>query len=441
MHSETQRFPRHLQTALLLLLAGVCLPGCTGDSAEDGPRQAPRVVPAVEAVQSRQGNLPLIERLSGVVRANNQVEIYPEISAAVERVYVENGDEVARGQALIELRDREFQQRVRQARAGLEITEAQVRQAQAELRQTRADWERTRSLADQGLVSSTELEDAQTDVASAEADLDLARARVAQAQATLEEREEELALTVVRAPIDGTVGNRHAEVGMLVSAGTRLFTIGQLDSVTVEIILTDRMLDYIEPGMRAQILSGSLPRGSAEAHLTRISPFLHPVTHSTRAEIDLPNPNRRLRAGMFVPVDVHYGQSEQATLVPLSALYEDPATGATGVYVASEHLEGEPVATSGSEGTIALTEPVTFELAPVEVVAKGRLHAGIRGVADGRWVVTIGQDLLSGNDGLARVRRRGWAWAEQMQRLQREDLLEKVITRQRDAGRDSVAVG
>lgn len=67
------------------------------------------------------------------------------------------------------------------------------------------------------------------------------RARVNQARAIVDRRKEELSRTVIRAPVDGSVGNRNAEVGMLVSPNTRIFTLGQLDSVRVEIVLTDRM--------------------------------------------------------------------------------------------------------------------------------------------------------------------------------------------------------
>ena len=136
----------------------------------------------------------------------------------------------------------------------------------------------------------------------------------------MDEREEALSQTVIRAPVSGSIGSRNAEVGMLVSNNTRLFTLGKLDNVRVEIVLTDRMLDYIKEGQRSEIFASSLVSGPATANVSRISPFLHPVTHSTDAEIDLANPDLHLKPGMFVTVDIFYGESEQATLVPLSSL-------------------------------------------------------------------------------------------------------------------------
>jgi len=427
---------------LFLIAAGLLLFRCTGES---GSRQngGGGIVPAVEAVQARYGSLPLTQRLSGVVKAKNQVEIYPEVSAVITEVYVNNGEIVERGQPLIRLRDKEFQERLRQARAGYQIAVAQLRQAEAQLKEVQAELKRTETLAEQGLASSTELETVQTQTISAEANVELAKARVEQAQATMEEREENLSQTVIRAPISGSVGNRNAEIGMLVSGSTRLFTVGQLDQVRVEVVLTDRMLTYIEEQQRAEIYAPNTPAGSLSAPLSRISPFLHPVTHSTEAEIDLANPDGNLKPGMFVPVDIYYGESEQATLIPLSALYEHPATGVTGVYVSQVSLDREPVSIGEMNGgqSVPLTDPVPFEFVPVDVIAKGRMEAGIRGVEPDKWVVTLGQNLLAGESGNARVRPLKWSRVEQLQLLQRQDLMEEVIKRQQEAGQDTASLG
>ena len=423
-----------------ILASGLLLFGC-GDDSSTPQKGENKIIPAVEAVQARFGALPLTQRLSGVVKAKNQVEIYPEISAAlVEEVYVQNGEVVKRGQPLLRLRDKEFRERLNQARAGLQIAEAQLRQAEARLQEVRAELQRQTTLADQGLISATELETVQTRAVSAEADMALAQARVEQSRATVKEREESLAQTVVRAPVDGNVGNRNAEVGMLVSGSTRLFTLGQLDNVRVEVVLTDRMLTYIEAGQRTEVFTPSTPSGPQTAPLSRISPFLHPVSHSTEAEIDLANPDGRLKPGMFVSVDVFYGESENATLVPLSALYEHPATGETGVYVSRATLSGEPAANPPAGEPATLLGPVTFEFVPVEVVAKGRMEAGIRGVKPDSWIITLGQNLLAGAPGDARVRPVSWTRVEQLQHLQRQDLMEEVIKRQQEAEKDSIAV-
>ncbi len=418
------------------ICATLLLLGCSGGSDNTGNGRE-RLIPAVEAVQARYGALPLVERLSGAVKARNQVDIFPQISAVIETVHVQSGEEVHRGQPLVRLRDNEYQERLKQARAALQIAQAQTRQAEVRLKEVEAELRRARTLAEKGLTNEAELEAIETQALSAEADVELARARVEQASASVAEREESLTQTVIRAPVAGTVGNRNAEVGMMVGPGTRLFTLGQLDSVRVEIVLTDLMLDYIEAGQGVEIQAANLPSGFLSASLSRISPFLHPVTHSTEAEIDLANRDHHLKSGMFVTVDVYYGESEQATLIPLSTLYENPLSGATGVYVCRDTLNRIPEEPLEARGPGSLTEPVAFEFVPVELIAKGRMSAGIRGVEPGAWVVTIGQDLFGGESGLAKVRTVDWKWVEHLQNLQGEDLMQEVMQIQQATGRDT----
>jgi HlyD family secretion protein len=428
-HSAAPR-PRSVRLRLILVCCGV-LPLAIGCA--DGPQQQAdpeRLIPAVEAVQARHGSLPLTQRLSGVVEARNQVEIHPEITAIVTEVLVVDGDTVEQGQPLVRLRDAEFAQRLSQARANHRIAVAQLRRAEAQAKEARADYARLQSLAGESLASEAELEAAEARAETAEAEIELARARVDQAQAVAEEEEENLSRTVVRSPITGSVGSRDVEPGMLAGPGTRLLTLGQLDSVRVQVILTDRMLADITEGQRTEVLLDGAP---LSAPLSRISPFLHPVSHTTEAEIDLDNRERRLKPGMFVTVDVFYGESEEATLVPLSAVYEHPTLGLTGVYVAQEDVPALPTGVTESVDGGFLSAPVAFRFVPVEIVAEGRMEAAIRPVAAGSWVVSLGQNLLGGEDARARVRPVDWQRVERLQSLQREDLMRELNERKTPA--------
>jgi multidrug efflux pump subunit AcrA (membrane-fusion protein) len=80
---------RHLKI-VTFLVAVLTVSACSGDEEMQGS-ETNAVIPSVEAVQARFGSLPLQQRLSGVVQAQKQVEIYPRITAPVEEVYSENG--------------------------------------------------------------------------------------------------------------------------------------------------------------------------------------------------------------------------------------------------------------------------------------------------------------------------------------------------------------
>lgn len=316
-----------------LLLLSVIMAGCYGGATPDnGGDTANSVVPAVEAVKARYGALPLTERLSGTVRADNQVMLSPEIAGPIAQVYVQNGDRVEQGDALVKIKDDQYQEQLQQAQAGANISRAQLKQAQSELRQLQGQFERIKSLRERDLSSEQEFENIQSQVESAEADVELAQAQLEQAQATIQEQQNLLNNTVVRAPITGTVGQRNAEVGMQVSSSTQLFIIGNLQSVKIEVVLTEDMLNTIDIGQRALVYVNQRSNNEQplEATVARISPFLNDVTRSTEAEIEVTNNEEMLKPGMFVPVDILYGDSQQATLIPTSALYTDPESGNEG---------------------------------------------------------------------------------------------------------------
>jgi HlyD family secretion protein len=388
------------------------------------------VIPAVEIVQAQFGGLPLEERLNGIVRAANQVDIYPRISAPVEEVFVQNGDQINRGDALLRLRDTEYRERLRQAEASLRINIAQRRQAEAALGEIESQLRRERILASRDLSSEMEIEQLEARLESAEASVDLANAQVEQARSNVEEQNEALQQTIIRAPVTGTVGQRNAEIGMQVNGNTSLFTIGDLSRSKITINLTERMLGYITSGQTVRIFSENIADTVLTAQISRISPFLGIGSFSTEAEIDIDNPDGLLLPGMFVTVDVLYGESEQTTIVPLSAVYRHPQTGETGVYVATSFgMESdaiEELESNGGAGT--LSNPTDIEFRSIDVIARGRDAAGVEGIRSGDWVVTVGHNLLvRDNSGQARVRPSSWQSIMEIQRLQPQDLLREIM--------------
>ena len=375
--------------------------------------------------------------MSGTVEARNQVAIYPEIDAPVEAVLAQNGDRVQKGDPLVRLRDDLYQERVRQAEASLQIARADAQSARANLKELESQLKRTERLASQNFESQQRLESLRAQVEQAEAQVARADAQVNQAQATLDERQADLRRTVVRAPISGQVGNRNVQVGQRVGANTQLYTMGDLDSVRIQVPVTDRMLGRVQAGQTARITAPSLGDTTITAEVARISPFISDESYSAEAEIEVSNTEGLLKAGMFVKVDVAYAESQQATIIPLSAIYEDPSTGARGVFVAPTLGTEIPVETPDSydaDNPPPLTQPTPTTFRQIEVLAEGQQTAGVRGIDPGDWVVTVGQNLLSTSTSErvdARVRPMPWSRLMALQRLQDTDLLQRVLERQR----------
>jgi RND family efflux transporter MFP subunit len=418
---------RHLKI-VTFLVAVLTVSACSGDEEMQGS-ETNAVIPSVEAVQARFGSLPLQQRLSGVVQAQKQVEIYPRITAPVEEVFKQDGDQVEQGEPLVKLRDREFVSRVQQAEANLRINRARVKQAEAALNESESQLRRQQNLFERKLSSEIELERVQAEKQSAEANYELAVAQVDQSQSTLEEQQELLEQTTIRSPMTGTVGQRNVEPGMQASPSAPLFTVGDLNDARITISLTEQMLGYIESGQRAIIRSESMTEQVIESKVSRISPFLGMNSFSTEAEIDVENIRDILLPGMFVTVDIMYGESEQATIIPLSAIYRHPRTGQTGVYVAPDYgAETEPVEQVDSSNPPPLSQPTMVEFVGIDVVAQGRETAGVVGVQGGDWIVTVGQNLLINNEsGTAKIRATSWNRIIRMQQMKPEDLLRDIM--------------
>jgi len=417
--------------AAAALLLSACYSTEGGDSDADE-----QTIPAVEAVQVRLGTLPLEERLAGSVVARNQTEIYAEVSGRIVEVLSNDGDRVEAGAPLVRLRATAFEEQLQQADAGLRVADARVKQAEAGNTRAQAVLRRMETIVERNLGSAAELETAQAEALSAAAELLLMEAERQQAASLVLERRSALDETTIRAPITGIVGGRNAEIGQIATTSAPLFVIGDPGSMRVTITLTQRMLGYIETGTSTSIVSDAAPEQPLVAEISRISPFLHPVTRTTTAEIDVEEHGALLRPGMFVTVDVLYGESDVAALVPNNAIYTDAREGREGVWLASvdeANAPLEPGLGAAPRDELDPSGPVTVEFVAVDVVARGRLATAVEGVEPDQWVVTVGHELLSRNEtGKAVIQPTPWEHIMRLQQLQTRDLLDMIQRKQEE---------
>ncbi|MEX0684503.1 MAG: efflux RND transporter periplasmic adaptor subunit [Balneolales bacterium] len=415
--------PTKLSISLITLCILASCGGYDNDSRRDYDEES---TPTVEVLRAGYGSLPLEERLTGVVRARNQTEIYPEISGPIIHVYVNNGDKVNKDDPLVKIRDSEYKERLIQAESGYQIALARERQALTALNQLEVRLNRITTLADRQLESQSELEMIQAEVESARANLELVKAQKNQAASIIDERKASLANTVVRATTDGVVGLRNAEVGQQVSSGTRLFEIGDPDNIEISVVLTERMTNYIEIGQTVNLYSDAMRDTIIQASVTRISPFLNPVSHTTQAEIEVSNEGGKLRPGMYVSVDILYGETEQATLVPNNAIYNHPRHGVRGIYVAEALGNEYNLDDLADNEQASILGPTPVRFVPVDVIANGRLVSGVSGITSEAWIVTMGQNLLVGGNNEARFRMTEWNQILDLQQLHARDIFDII---------------
>lgn len=454
IHRASSRLVGAGLTTVLTTVLAAGLGGC-GGAAETPVERRP---PLVEAVAARSGTLPRVETVSGGVRAQNQVAIRPEISGSIIEVMVKSGEAVDRGQPLVRLDGDTLRDQLHQTEAGVRLAEAAAAEARARVGELEARVSRSRALAEAELISHQEIETQEAQLTALVANAELAVARVEQAQATAAESRSALAKTVVRSPVAGRVGQRRAEVGMRVDTDTVLFVVGNLEQVMVELPLTESMMDHVEEGMPVVVEPRGATGDPIRATLSRISPFLAEESFTTIGEIDLDNRDGRLRPGNFVTVRILYGQSQRATLVPTSAIWEDPETGRRGLFVVDDGAGLGGAGLDGAETTAKAPPTAPGQVADaeksravvfrtVEILAEGEGTVGVEGVREGEWVVVVGQHLLAEQArdtarqpgmetaegpmrATARVRPTSWERVQALQGLKREDLLADFLAKQ-----------
>lgn len=384
---------RWLPALCTLLLLSACGEDATPGLIVKG-RNPDGAIPEVIAVEAATGTIPLQERVTGRVSARNQVEIYPDSPGIITAIHVENGDQVQAGDPLLQLRDTEFRARHQQALAALEVVGARARQTEARLSLAQTELARAVNLHERGLLSDAARQDARASVTMAEATYALSLAEQTQAGFLAGERQLQLTLSMIRAPVPGVVAGRNAEVGQLAGTAERLFVIGDSDNLRVDMTVNGRMRDRIAVGDAVDISITGEPDLALSSQIERISPFSDINTLHSQVTALLENGKGVLRPGMLVEAAITHGESEEGVVIPVTALSRHPLTGLTGVYKVE----------ATDEARVA-DQPQPVKFVTTRVVARGPDCVSVSGIAPGDRIVVSGQEALSGEAGeTARVR-------------------------------------
>ena len=349
-------------------------PGGGGRSAL-GP-QPMRVNSAEVARSDIAEQLQIVGNLTGAA----SVEVAPKINGRLRGIDVRLGDPVTRGQEVARVEDDELRQQVNQAEASYEVGRATVRQREADLVLAQTTRDRSQSLFSRALVSRQELDDAEARYQAANAQLDLARAQFDEAGARLEELRINLDNTVMASPVDGFIGRRYLDPGAYVTSNTAVVSVVDISLVRLVAHLVERDLRLVEEGVRARIEVDAFPSESFEGRVARIAPILDPATRTAEIEIEVPNPDFRLKPGMYARVSLVVGTKSRALVVPREAVIV--RTSARGVFRVDAG-GGAP----------------TAQFVSLVIGLEDELHVEVvEGLAEGDRVVTTGAAGLQHGD-------------------------------------------
>lgn len=275
---------------VLCCFVGLGLQGCDrGDAAAGAPRSAS--APEVQTVTAWTGDIEIIVRSVGQVRAVESVTLTSEVAGLVREIRFDEGSTVQAGDLIVQIDDT-------RARAEYDSARAVRDRAKRQL-------ERFERAATTAAASVTEIDSVRTDLALAEAQYELARIRVQDHR--------------IVAPFAGRVGLRTVSTGSYIQPGTALTTLTTVDPVDIEFDIPELYLGSLRPGLdvsaRAQAYDREFP-----ATVRAITPEVNPSTRSALVLARATNAQMLLRPGMFVNVSLVLGQRSDAVIVPEASL-------------------------------------------------------------------------------------------------------------------------
>ena len=201
------------QNVLISLCAALAVMSSCNNK-ESKQTEKPLEVPVVSV---RSVPLQLDKQYVTDIQAIRNVEVRSKVSGFLDAIYVDEGAKVSKGQVLFRIGDNEYKAQVAKARAVLHSMSAEANVAELEA-------ERVRLMVEKKIIAATELE-------LAKSKLKAARARVEEAQSNLDHATHLLSYTVIRAPFDGVVDRIPLKTGSLVSEGTLITTVSDVNSV------------------------------------------------------------------------------------------------------------------------------------------------------------------------------------------------------------------
>ncbi|WP_132055608.1 efflux RND transporter periplasmic adaptor subunit [Pseudocnuella soli] len=264
----------------------------------------------------------LYSEYPATIQGQQNIEIRPKIDGYVDRIYVDEGATVRRGQPLFQISAPQYEQGVRTAEANIKIAQADVNAAQMQV-------EKVRPLVEKNIISQYELQ-------SAQFTLQAKQAQLAQARATLANARTNLGYTSITSPVNGVVGTIPHKIGSLVSSTTPepLTTVSNIGNIYAYFSINEKQaLEFAKNTKGATSeerlaslppVSLMLPNGSEfpqKGKVETASGLINTETGSISVRATFPNPGNIIRSGSSGVVRIPQ-TVDSAIVIPQKSTYE-----------------------------------------------------------------------------------------------------------------------
>jgi RND family efflux transporter MFP subunit len=254
--------------------------------------------------------------LPGSIEANQATTLYARSNGFLGQWFVDIGDHVVTGQKLAVIETPDVDQQ-------LQTAEGQLNQAKANFELARVTAVRWQELYEQKVVSAQDNDQQQSGYQAA-------AAAQSAAQATVNQLEQLVAFNQIIAPFDGVITYRYLDIGALVSAGsgaagTAIYGLAQTDPLRIYVYVPQENAPEIRVGATAKLLVREYPGREFIATVTRTAGAIDPASRTLLTELQIPNKEGTLYAGMYGEIEFGlHGGAQGPIIVPANAFMFRP---------------------------------------------------------------------------------------------------------------------
>jgi len=287
----------------------------------------------VEVAETKFMNLKWVLEQTGEIRPLVEVNVYPKIPGKIiERIMVEKGDYVKKGEIIATLEDNIIQAQLAEAKAALQSARARLRQIEANLEAIKKDYFRLKSLYKEKAIAKQKVDHIEAEYQATTEGKRLAQAQIKQAEAVVKRLEILYKDHKIFAPVDGYVSARYVDPGAMSDTRTPVIRISSEEELKIVTSVTEKDFPHVKKGMKVEIKVDAYPEKVFTGTISIINPTIDPRTRTGEIEIHIPNKELTLSSGMFAHVKLYLGE-RRGLVVPRDGLMRVPGTGSYYVYV------------------------------------------------------------------------------------------------------------
>lgn len=296
---------------LVLTLGGCGKPPASADSSTstaNAKPAAPLLIAPQDLLDIQMTAMTLGPIITGSIQPQRRADLRAEVSSVVLQVLKDNGDAVRRGDLLLRLDDNAL-------RESLLSADETARVAQQALDTAERQLQRLKTLREQGMASTQQIEDTESRRNSAQADVAAARTRATQAR-------QQLQYTRVTAPFDGVVSDRKVSPGDTVMVGRELVKVLDPHSMRLEGLISADGLAAVKTGQAVHFRISGFSKQNFEGTVRRINPAANTTTRQIEVLVDFKGDQRPELAGLYAEGTVA-SSSQQAITIAANALVQE----------------------------------------------------------------------------------------------------------------------